>query len=478
VDLGLVGLYLLLLLLLAYRRGRRESEATREFLLAGRTLTLPAFVATLVSTWYGGVLGVGEYSYLHGLSNWLALGGPYYAAGLLFAFLLARRARQSALVTVPQRLLVDHGPAVGTVGATLVFINSLPAAYVVMLAALGRRVLGLSAEGFAAHAAGVALAVAFSLLFVVGSGFRAVVRTNALQFVLMFGGFLLLLPVAFRAAGGLGALDSLPPEHLSWDGGLGLQAILVWYVIALQTLVEPTFYQRCFAARSPAVARRGILWAVGFWVLFDALTTLTGMYARVLLPDLADPVEAYPALADLILPWGLRGLFYVGLIATVMSTVESFLFVAATTLGFDIPHAWRAWRRGGRVDPEGIENGEGRHRRATRWGLLLAGLATVALALTSSSVIALWKAVGSVITPALLLPLLGGFFPRLRAGSRTTLASMLVSAGVALAWMVPGWRGEANPLGLEPIFPALLVSLLFHLPGLWRARPGASENPS
>ena len=47
-----------------------------EYLVMGRTLALPAFVATLVSTWYGGVLGVGEYSYRYGISNWLVFGLP------------------------------------------------------------------------------------------------------------------------------------------------------------------------------------------------------------------------------------------------------------------------------------------------------------------------------------------------------------------------------------------------------------------
>ena len=42
---------------------------------------------------------------------------PYYVAGLLFAFVLARKARASALVSVPERLLRDHGPVVGTLGA-------------------------------------------------------------------------------------------------------------------------------------------------------------------------------------------------------------------------------------------------------------------------------------------------------------------------------------------------------------------------
>ncbi len=463
LDLALIGLYLVLLLALAYfRRGREEGEGSREFLLAGRALTLPAFVATLVSTWYGGVLGVGEYSYRYGLSNWLALGGPYYVAGLLFAFVLARRVLASQLVTVPQRLLRDHGPAVALFGAILVFVNSLPAAYLLMLGTLTHRGLGIGLG------VGIVAAAVFCAACVFGRGFRAVVRNNALQFVLMYAGFFILLPLALSKIGGFGALADLPASHLSWDGGLGLQAVAVWYVIALQTLVEPSFYQRCYAARSPSVARRGILWSVGFWVLFDALTTSTGMVARVLLPELDNPVEAYPALADAVLPPVLRGLFYVGMIATVMSTVESFLFVAATTLGFDLPALWRRFR--------GLPEQPSR-RWATRVGLVIATIASVALALLSDSVVTLWKAIGSVITPAMLLPLLGGFVPRLRASSHATLASMLLSTGVALGWMVPSWLGaEGNPLGIEPIFPALALSILIHLPA-WLAG-GAKTTPT
>jgi hypothetical protein len=63
-----------------------------EYLLMGRTLALPSFVATLVSTWYGGVLGVGEYSYRYGLSNWIVFGVPYYLGAALFAIFFARRA--------------------------------------------------------------------------------------------------------------------------------------------------------------------------------------------------------------------------------------------------------------------------------------------------------------------------------------------------------------------------------------------------
>ena len=84
----------------AIRRGRHESE---DFLLAGRTLTLPMFVATLVSTWYGGILGVGEFSYRYGISNWVVFGVPYYFFALVFAVFLAKRIRATNHITIPDQ---------------------------------------------------------------------------------------------------------------------------------------------------------------------------------------------------------------------------------------------------------------------------------------------------------------------------------------------------------------------------------------
>ena len=76
VDLALVGAYFVFLLLVGLRFfGVARRDAT-EYLLMGRKLALPSFVATLVTTWYGGILGVGEFSYRFGISNWLVFGVP------------------------------------------------------------------------------------------------------------------------------------------------------------------------------------------------------------------------------------------------------------------------------------------------------------------------------------------------------------------------------------------------------------------
>lgn len=430
-------LYATALLVVAWRS---RTRATIEYLLAGRTLTLPAFVATLVSTWYGGVLGVGEFSYRFGISNWLVFGVPYYLAALIFAIVFASRARRSSALSLPDQLLSAYGETARRVGASLILVMTVPAAYVLMLGELLRIYFGVPLLP------ALAASMLFTIAYVALGGFRSVVSTNIVQFLLMFAGFALVLPVALARVGGLGGLwHALPPTHRSWDGGMGVQFVAVWYFIALQTLVEPTFFQRCYAARSPSVARGGVLVSILFWGLFDALTTFSGLAARVLLPELQDPVLAYPALGRLVLsPFG-NAFFAVGLFATVMSTAHSYLFLAAATIGHDVIPELRA-----RSD----------ERRWTIAGLFLVGAAAVTLAFAMRSVVAVWHDIGSIVTSALLLPVaLAHAPPRVRFRPAGAVLGMTLAAAVALAWIL-GRSADSYPLGLEPIFPALAVSLL------------------
>jgi len=342
---GLAGLaYLLFLLFIVLRLFRKPASGGADYIVAGRRLTLPAFTASLVTTWYGGILGVGEYTWSYGVSNWLVFGVPYYLYAGVFAIFLAAKARRSAVLTVPDLLERRFGRPTALAGAGVLFVMTAPAAYVLMIGVLVNFATGLPLW------AGVILGTALSIAYVFRGGLSAVVATDVVQFFLMFIAFLILVPVCVIKFGGAGFLrDGLPAGHLEWDGGLGFQAIAVWYFIALSTLVEPAFYQRCYAARDEKVAKKGIAAAIVFWICFDFLTTTAGLYARVLLPDLADPVQAFPALAAHVLPGFWQGVFTVGLLATIMSTVDSYAFIGSVTLGRDlIGHAREPGRnRGG-----------------------------------------------------------------------------------------------------------------------------------
>ncbi|MBN1540906.1 sodium:solute symporter family protein [candidate division KSB1 bacterium] len=446
IDVALIAAYLIVLLTIGLTKSRSEGTGSIEsYLLDGRRLTLPAFVATLVSTWYGGILGVGEFSYRYGLSNWLVFGVPYYTSAFIFARLIARRARRSELLTIPQQFERVYGTGTARLGSLFIFIMTVPAAYVLMLGVLLNFFTGWSLPLC------IALGGFFSLFYVIRGGFRSVVRTDLFQFVLMFGGFGLLIFYAVRGYGGLDfLLTSLPATHTSWHGGNGAGYILVWFFIALGTLVEPAFYQRCFAAKTEKTAKNGILISVLFWILFDFLTTTSGLYARTILPNLEDPMASYLHLADHLLPPLVLGIFYVALLATIMSTVDSYNFIAGMTIGRDF--------MGNR------QNKRFSVQEYTKIGLIFSTLLSIGIAAYAQSVVRIWKDLGSIGTPALLLPLVSSFSRRWQMSPHVATPAMLSSALISALWIgSKEWSGSSDYWwSIEPIYPGLLISLLFY----------------
>jgi SSS family solute:Na+ symporter len=443
IDYSLIILYLIAQLTIGFIRRIDRNSPAADVILGGRMLTLPAFVASLVSTWYGGILGVSEYSYNYGLSNWLVFGVPYYLAAFLFAMFLAKKARQSEALTIPDRLASAYGDKTAAVGAIVIFLMTVPAAYVLMLGVLAEQLFGWP------YWTGVVLGTLLSGVYLYMGGFRSVVRTDILQFVLMFLGFAVLVAVLFSQYGGLSFIQERVPEtHLTWHGGRSGWYIAVWYVIALATLIEPAFFQRCYAAKSERVARNGIFISIICWAFFDFMTTSCGLYAKALLPDLANPVAAYPTLAQQVLPAGLFGLFLLGVLATVMSTVDSYAFIAASTFGNDI------LRRFGLIGVDKVT-------RYTHVGLGVTMLLAIVLSLYFRSVVEVWYVFGSIGTPALLIPVFTAFVGRRRMPPKWALTSVIVSGGVALIWWLSHYVSPSDEywLGLQPIFPGLAVSL-------------------
>ena len=464
LDWGLIAAYFAFLAAVWLRMLGTRSTAV-DYLVAGRRVTMPAFVATMVTTWYGGILGIGEYTWRYGVSNWLVFGVPYYVGALLFALLFARRARSAALYTLPDLLHRTYGRGPAVAGAALVFLTSTPAAYVLMLGTLFSAMTGWALVPCIVGAA------VLSLFYIDRGGLRTVVFTDQVQFVLMYAGFFVLVAFLFARYGGPSfLLPRLPASHLTWNGGNPPQAIFVWYFIALSALVDPGFWQRAYAARDPRVARNGVLWSIAFWMLFDALTTCSGLYARALLPTLSNPVYAFPELAGRVLPPGALGLFYLAMIATVMSTIDSYGFIAATTIGRDF--VWRLRRNAP----------ESRIPFYSRVGLGVSTVFAAALAVARPSIIELWHDLGSVTTPALLLPVGTALLGRGRLGPRATLAALGIPFATALAWTLAARRDASGtrtyPASLEPIYAGLLASLAVYAGGWLWARASGGAKPA
>jgi SSS family solute:Na+ symporter len=181
------------------------------------------------------------------------------------------------------------------------------------------------------------------------------------------------------------------------------------------------------------------------------LTLISGLYAFTLYPHI-QPLNAYPYLAQQLLPPMWRGLFFTGLLAIIMSTIDSYTFLSALTFGRDM-----VWRMKSKTTLN----------KNIRWGLGLTALISVTLIFALPSVIKMWYNLGSLFIPPLLLPLLSAYFPDWRLSASRTFFIMLSAFLLSLIWLLSGiWNGTPEaPLfwfGIEPFFPGLVWSGLFY----------------
>ena len=423
IDAAIVLAFLGACLALGARAGREESRDG--WILAGRTLTLPVFVATLVPTFYGGVLGIGEFTWTSGLSNWTVMALPYYVFAGLYAVFLAGRVRVAPGTTIPDHLESAYGRPMALLGALLVFILASPADELLMAGSLLGHMTGWPVAAASAVAAAGALALIWR------GGLRSDAAANRLQFIVMFAGFALVIPFAWRAIGSPAAMAAkLPAGHMSWTGGLSPAQLVGWWLIAVWTIVDPSFHQRCAAAESPAVARNGILISIAFWALFDLMTTTAGLYARAALPVMGSPTLAFPLLADAVMPPVARGLFIAGVSASLFAALQGTSMLAAACLGKD----------------------------RLRAGLVATMILSYVLSRLVPSIVGLWYSVGSAVIPGLLLPMLGVYIPAIRVPGRWASASAAAGWLASLGWVAASRISGTPPLGIEPMYPGLLVS--------------------
>lgn len=397
-----------------YKRKAHESEEETflDLLILGRQLTLPMFVATLVATWYGGIFGVTEIAFNEGIYNFVTQGFFWYIAYIIFAFFIIKKITPYKAVTLPDLIEKMFGPNSAKLSAIFNFFNVLPIAYTISLGLFLQLLFG--GELYVNIIFGTLFVVAYSMY----GGFRSVVFSDIIQFGVMCAAVAILLIVSISTFGGLEFLKSnLPETHFNPTGTVGLATTLVWGFIALSTLVDPNFYQRCFAAVSEKAAKNGILISTLIWFLFDICTTFGAMYARAVIPE-AESSHAYLTYAIQILPDGLRGFMLAGILATILSTLDSYLFLAGTTLAYDLaPKKWR-----GKVMVHHL-------------GIVIVGVIAIILSMVfKGNIKTVWKTLGSLSASCLLLPVIyGHIFPG-RIKDRQFVISCLVGVVGTSTW--------------------------------------------
>jgi sodium/proline symporter len=344
----LAGYFAILILLGVACRGRTRDGV--DFFLGGRALgpVVASLSASASSSSAWTLLGVSGFAFARGLSAiWLfpACVGGFVLNWYVLAPGLRRLSHETDALTATEVLAGPPGSRLRRAVAALasaIILASLATYVAAQFQGAGKafaETLGLSAT--AAILLGSAIVVFYTLL----GGFWAVSLTDTLQGLLMAAAAVILPVAALLAVGPaeLGPkLRAVPVDGFASPFGAMKPAAATGLVVGLlgiglgypgQPHVVNRFMSLRQGARELRTARRvAIAWAA---VIYAGMILL-GLCARVLLPGSGDPEGAYMRAAGELLPPLLAGVMIAAVLSAVMSTADSQLLVAASSVTHDL----------------------------------------------------------------------------------------------------------------------------------------------
>lgn len=441
LDYLVLAVYVLIVVAVCLRVARRRPDAD-ELFLAGRSLGaglvgLSLFASNISSTTLIGLPGA---AFSHGIAvanyEWMAALVLVFTAVYVTPLLIGQR-----LTTLPELLERRFDARLRRyLSAVSVFLSivldtagSLFAGAIVLQVFFPSVPLGLSIAGLAL----------FAGIYTAAGGLRAVVYTDALQSIVLLLGSAVLAVLVFAEfdfswsrvtaavpADHLSLLRPLDDPQLPWLGTLLGLPILGFYYWTMNQYVS----QRILGARDLEAAGRGALLAALLKLLPLFLMVLPGAMAIALLPDLERGDQVYARLLLEYAPVGVAGLVLAGLLAAIMSSVDSALNSASTLITVDFIQPRRPALSGVAMARLG---------RSLTLGLMLLAALWAPMIDHFPGLFAYLQQTFAYVTPPLVaIFLLGLWWPQLSATA--AWRALILGHAVSVGWFVASQLGWAT----------------------------------
>lgn len=457
VAITLVAYQVALVAIGFWASGRTRDE--EDFFLGGRRLgplvTAISYSSSASSAWT--LLGVSGAAYVFGLPVvWIAGGS---ITGMLVAWfwigprLLSQTHRERQL-TVTEFLAGDSaGAARGRIVLIASIIVTVSFTFYVAAQFQGAGNAFSSSFGMSMSSS-ILLGAGVILLYTLLGGFWAVCVTDTLQGLLMALTALVMPVGAVLAAGGWGAfVEALQatgtPAQLSLSGetvGLVLAGMVLGGLsIGFGTYGQPHLLVRFMALRDQRALRIARIVTIAWYAVVFTGMCLVGLAGHVLGLGAANPENVFFSLSDGLFSPVLGGILLAAVLSAIMSTADSQLLVAASSVAHDL----------------GLGTRSGLSRL---WVSRLSVAAVVLLAILValylperifSRVLFAWSALGAAFGPIVFFRLAG---VRLRDGA--VLAAMLTGFGLSVVlYLLPDTPGDVA----ERLLPFLVALAVLYL---------------
>jgi Na+/proline symporter len=217
-----------------------------------------------------------------------------------------------------------------------------------------------------------------------------------------------------------------------------------WAIPVCGSVLATELVSRVIAARSPTVARRSSFVGAGMYLAVGSIPLVVGLTGAAIVGAPSNPEGIVPAVALQLLSPFLFAIFAGGLVAAILSTVDSTLLVASGLLSHNLL-----------VPVFGITADKTKLRLA-RGGVAAFGVVAYVLALRAEGVFALVEQASAFGGAPALVTICFALFSTI-GGPRAALASLI--GGVA-SYLAASYGGFAYPFLLS-----LAVSLTAYLIG-------------
>ena len=448
IYLATILTYLVFLFFFGLRTSRRLKHE-EDFLVAGRSLTAPILVGTLLASWIGSgdIFSVSDLSYNHGYSSLIGSSGGWL--GIIVVFFIAGRVRRFGQFTVPDILEARYNKWARILATITTII-----AYVTIVSYQfrgGGWVLNIITEGKISEKQGIILVAIFVITYTLLAGMLSVAYLDIFNGLIMLGGIFLALPFLIQQVGGLDyiAANVTPREHSFLGNMTWIQAMGYFFPTLLLALGNGNMYQRFFSAKDEREAKKSVIgWILGVIVLgvvLQSLAVVGSSYFKGLEAEQAGKIILFVAHKGV--PVAVGCALMAAIMAIIISTANSFLLVPATNVIRDIYQRF--------INPD----------LPDKKMILYSRLTVIALGFIAYSLISFFPRIldaayaaytvyGAGITPALIAV----FFWK-RATVMGGVLSILGGMTTTVIWEITNKIQGHLPFGVPAVYPALVLSL-------------------
>lgn len=410
---SLIGLlFYFAILLFAVSKDKKNSNVL-DYFFAGRTLPFWALSITFIASWWGAgsAISTADLAYSDGLGAFWYYGVPV----LLSTFLMiigAKAVRRVGYLTQGKMMAARYSEGVSKILSVmiLIFMTFSAASQMVGIGDFFGTYLGLDYE--LAVLAGTGIVLIYSLF----GGFRGVVLTDIIQFVLLVLSAITVFVIAFTKSGGFSEISAAAVlagknDYMSLTSGASKYAVYV-ITFGCAWMIQANVWQRISAARSDKDARKMTVLSFFAYIPLYLIVVFTGMAGLVLFDVLPEGGVVTAIVMDYMPPL-LGAVAFVGISAAIMSTMDSLINTGAMTLAIDLNT---------RVQDEN------KKLRFSRTATLIVAVAALLISLGIRSILEISWIASDVITTGVFVPLVAGFIWR-RGNSKGAMASMIIGLG-------------------------------------------------